>query len=191
MITSFGLLLTALALCAAIAVIAARRPAPRGAREQWLDGEHMPRELRDATLVASERSLRIRVPVALHGDPDQVYRTAEGRMIVVDTKARLYGKVYPRDIVQVSVYAFMLKRGALPVATSALHETYGYVRLKSPAGVRYERVRLLRDQEVLVLYQRYQDLRARQGAPAQFSPTEKRCSYCDRRRVCPRSLAAA
>lgn len=189
--TSLGPLLTGLALCSAIAVIAARRPSLRNAREQWLDGERMPRELRDATLVGSEISLRIRVPVALHGDADQVYRTADGRVIVVDTKARMFAKVYPRDIVQVSVYAFMLKRGALPAAASALHEAYGYMRLKTPVGVSYERVRLLRDQDVLVLYQRYQALRARRGVAPKFSPSEKRCSYCERRRVCPRSLAVA
>lgn len=187
---TFGIVTAAIAFVLALLVMIGRRR-PTSATAAWMDTEQMPQELRSAQLVLSERHVSIRLPIAIHGDPDQVYRTQDGRLLVVDTKTRFRAKVRSKDIVQLSLYAFMLRRGAVPAATRSLHDVYGYIRFKTPAGVTYTKVNLLRDGDILRLHRRYSDLRAARAAGVKFNPAKARCGYCDRRKVCKQSKAAA
>lgn len=117
----------------------------------WLAIEALPRELRTAVLHLSETPISTKVPIALNGIPDQVYRTWRGKLVVVDTKCRLTGKVVGKDILQLSVYRVILRHcQPLPVAN------HGYIRLvytgkNGQRVVSYQRVRLCSESRVVLL----------------------------------------
>ncbi|AIJ10649.1 Hypothetical protein ETEE_p1058 (plasmid) [Edwardsiella anguillarum ET080813] len=86
-----------------------------------------------------------------------MFKTKRGILIILDTKSRGAHRIYSSDIIQLSAYQLILKHQySYPVAK------YGYVRtvVEDAYGekVRYLKVKLLSDREVIKLWQRYQDI---------------------------------
>lgn len=134
----------------------------------WWRRERMPRELRTATVFLSEQNICALSPVPLHGRVDQVFRTAKGTLIPVDTKTRHAFRIYASDIIQLSVYGLILKT---EFGTRHPIADYGYVRVVVDAGsigreqVRYLRVKLMRQNKLIRLWLRHSDLTQRRVSP--------------------------
>ena len=156
----------------------------RGARAAWLRRERMPDDLQKARLIASEQKFRGRYPVALSGAPDQVYRIADGRVVLVETKRRARPQVYEADVAQLSIYRVLL------AAQSAFRGRdiagYGYLRLATPGGVVYRRVELWDAARVVALHRRYWALRDGRAAPAGAAAAGL-CRRCGHRGRCPQA----
>lgn len=125
----------------------------------WSQRENLPEELKTAKLFMSEQDISCRSP-ALHGTPDQVFETADGRLIPVDTKTRQHNRVYKSDVIQLSVYRTILSK---KYSTRNIAE-YGYVRLvvDNPAygrKIRYAKVMLMSESEIVRLLQSYWSIR--------------------------------
>ncbi|CDI04321.1 conserved hypothetical protein [Candidatus Competibacter denitrificans Run_A_D11] len=177
-------LIVALVIGFALVLLSRRR----GKRAAWLQREHMPDVLKTATLIASERLFRCEHPVALSGTPDQVYRLRTGSLVVVDTKRRRRVAVYDADIAQVSTYRVLLQS-----QSRFRHQSfaeYGYLRLVTPAGVRYERVSLWTPEQVIQLHRRYWTLREGLATPlgATFAGL---CRQCGHRQRCGQARSAS
>lgn len=147
--------------------------------------EQLPDVLRGAQVVLSERDLYTEIPVPLHGRADQVF-LAQKWLVVVDTKRRKAGRVYAKDVIQLSVYAFILARQTTalfgsnyPVASK------GFIRLVTPHGTEYRPVQLLNSSQVISLWNRYWYLRAEGLRARPTHPTEKACAGCPKRGNCP------
>ena len=98
----------------------------QGARAQWESSENRPALLRQARLLMSEKPIRCRKPVPLHGRVDQVYQLANGEVCIVDSKSRRIPRVYPSDIIQGSVYATILRANGYTVhAQGYVRQTWG------------------------------------------------------------------
>jgi hypothetical protein len=126
-------------------------------RRLWHAGERMPRELRRSLLVLSEAPVSLRGPIRLHGRVDQVYRTEYGRgaLVVVDSKMRRRDRVGADDLMQISVYAFILRREPLSGHENAPVSRYGYLRFVWDDVSRYRRVGLYPDRLVINAYREY------------------------------------
>lgn len=153
-----------LVVAAVVYWVLGREDAPSRELRRWQDAEGLPDELRTATLAMSECDISCSEPVPLHGRVDQVYRTARGVLISVDTKVRKRHCVRRSDVVQLSVYAMALsQRHEAPVAS------YGYVRtvVEAPDGdsVRYYRVRLFKPRVLVALWHRYHAIRSGEVRP--------------------------
>ncbi len=125
----------------------------------WIQRENLPGELITAKLFMSEQDISCRSP-ALHGTPDQVFETADDRLIPVDTKTRQHNKVYESDIIQLSVYRTILSKKF----SSRNIAEYGYVRLvvdnpRYGRKIRYAKVRLMPESEIVRLLQSYWSIR--------------------------------
>lgn len=148
--------------------------------------EDLPAALIGAQLVLSESDVATTIPVPMHGRVDQVFY-ARGWLVPVDTKTRKSTRIYTKDIIQLSVYAFILARTstsmfgrAIPVAST------GYVRCVNGKSVQYVPVRLLNSTQVIALWNRYWELkkyglRARPKAAPEFN-----CLQCPKKASCPR-----
>lgn len=124
----------------------------------WWRQENMPTELRRAALYLCEEDISTRTPVALHGRPDQVYRTADNTLVLLDTKARKAHRVFPSDIIQLSVYRVILAHSQ-PLAVAP----HGYIRtvVQTTQGeeVRYHKTMLLSTREIIALHRQYNAIR--------------------------------
>lgn len=113
--------------------------------------ERMPLELKIGSVYMNEREISMIEPVRLHGRVDQVYRTPDGVLVPVDTKTRNRHRTYSSDILQLSIYAVILRhQESLPVAN------HGYIRSvvyfdDNEKSVRYHRVPLLTTRKVMSL----------------------------------------
>lgn len=124
------------------------------------EADRIPVELQGAKCVMSEQNISVRKPTALHGRVDQVFEMKNGRWVVVDTKRRNYNRVFPSDIVQLTVYAVILANNGHPVVP------YGYVRLVNQAGVAtYKKVTLFTADTVVALRERYLALKYNKVSP--------------------------
>lgn len=91
-----------------------------GGAWSWRRSERMPAELRDAEIFMNEETVSMTDPVPFHGRVDQVFLTRSGTLVLLDTKYRLSGQVHGDDIVQLSCYAFALRKSCgTPVAKHA------------------------------------------------------------------------
>lgn len=148
--------------------------------------ENLPAPLIGAQLVLSESDVETTIPVPMHGRVDQVF-FAGGWLVPVDTKTRKSTRVYTKDIIQLSVYAFILARTSAvlfgrPIPVSST----GYLRLVNGKAVQYVPVRLLNSAQVIALWNRYWELkrhglRARPKAAPEFN-----CLRCPKKANCPR-----
>lgn len=130
-------------------------------QQQWWDKERMPEELRGARLFMNEEDIRAFEPVPLHGRVDQVFETRNGVLVPVDTKTRKYFRVYDSDIIQLSVYRLILEKMYGNRHTVSQH---GYIRAvvlseHGKENIRYLRVRLLSEGEIVELWQQYKALK--------------------------------
>lgn len=154
---------------------------------RWHEQENMPRELRWASLFASEQAINCETPVPLNGIPDQIYQTLFGQLVVVDNKTRNREVVYDSDILQLSTYRLILKNTTQTEFAGHRIRSHGYVRLSTPEKIHYERIVLLEDDEVIGYYRRYRELLAEQEQP-EFTDNPGLCRQCGHRRVCLAAL---
>ena len=116
---------------------------------EFLNRENFPKELLTASLIASESDIACEYPVKLHGRLDQLFRLLNGCVVLVDTKCRGDSSVDEADIIQLSVYRFILRQLGYPVLG------YAWVRtVADPLGhrsVRYVKVSLLGDEDIIKL----------------------------------------
>lgn len=121
-------------------------------RKNWQRSKpSMPAELAAAELWCSEKLFRCQKPAMLVFKPDRVYKSANGMLIVEETKT--HDRVYPSDVLQLSVAATGLRSiSNLKVAD------YGYVRLVTDGGrlTEFKKVRLLQDREIVAIHNRRQ-----------------------------------
>ena len=148
--------------------------------------ENLPEPLVGAQLVLSESDIATNLPVPMHGRVDQVFYS-RGWLIPIDTKTRKVVRVYPKDVIQLSVYAFILARTTMslfgreiPVASS------GSVRIVSGRETTYVPVTLLSSAQVINLWNRYWELK-KGGAKARPRPAADHvCVSCLKRSACPK-----
>lgn len=147
----------------------------------------MPSELSTARLVLSEHLLRCEAPDYLVTKVDQVFLTATGVLVPLETKTRNRPVVYRSDEVQLGVTAVVLASASHafdrhPVAS------HGYVRLVTPDGTTYRRVTLPTQSEILDLARRRRELVAGRGEPPRPASSPAACPKCASRARCPQPL---
>jgi len=143
-----------------------------------------PAELARAKLVMSEQDILADVPIPLAGRPDEVYRQSSGHLVPVETKTRNRAKVHREDLIQLSVYRVLLQRAkhnGLPGRPGRPVAGYGFVRIVTPSGVRWRRVVLMSEAEVVQLYERRIALESGRVCPtvAKHPALCQRCAYRD------------
>lgn len=140
--------------------------------------QSMPMELATANMWCSEKLFRCQKPAKFVFKPDRVYKSAEGVLIVEETKT--HDRVYASDVLQLSVAATGLRSIAgLPVAD------YGYVRLVTDRGRRteFKKVRLFTDREVVAIHNRRQAILNGEITPSKSCQTGL-CGGCAYRGAC-------
>lgn len=163
------------------------QPGSTGQGAYESDRRSMPGELASASLVMSEESRLLRARLGHHNliaKPDQVFRTVDGRLVLVENKTRQRAIAFDGDIIELSVQAYTLRHSkpasllGLPVAE------YAYVRAVAKGGSRYVRVKLLGDDALAELADRYVAIRSRRRAPGSQSNLNA-CRKCAYRPKCP------
>jgi hypothetical protein len=110
----------------------------------------IPNILNGAKCVLNEKSISTKWPVPLHGRVDQVFELEDGRWLPLDTKVRERVAVYPSDIVQLSVYALILKYKGHRVCP------FGVLRFPiEDAEPIFVPVKLYSETRIVELYQQY------------------------------------
>lgn len=155
----------------------------------WLSD--LPDPLRRAAVVLSEADISTDAPVPLHGRVDQVLLNQATRMAyLVDTKVRRTSRVFPKDIIQMSVYRVILERQSqVYLRMKARVSPIAYVRIPVPNSnrSRYIAVELLGADVVFKLAMRYRELRQYgMAARPTFCASPAFCHGCEVRQVCPR-----
>lgn len=143
----------------------------REKRRRFILKENMPDELQTARLVASEHYISTTSPRRMHGTLDQLYRLATKQHVLTDTKTRNSIRVYRKDIVQISIYRTILERKGYDVTD------YAYFRIVTPEGVFYSKKQLLTEAQIVVEYDRTQQVLARKVTP-QIAEHKGMCSGC-------------
>lgn len=170
-----------IALLAGAIFIVSRRSGFR----RWKKAESLPEELAQSKLWASEKEIACRRPMRLRGRVDQVYRTRQGHLVPVDTKRRSRDVVYLSDRLQLSLYRVILMHRPLSWLFPVYVAEYGYIRLVTPDGVKYQRTALLPLEEVTAYYNRYLDVLSGKVEPTLTKHTGI-CNQCAWRPDCPR-----
>ena len=128
-------------------------------RKKWLKSEGMPSELSMGSLFYSEKKISMHYPYRINGIVDQAYKLRNKKICVVDTKNRAIPKVYQSDIIQLSVYAAILRsRRWWGLLRGYETTSYGYIRFSSHR-VFYKKVTLLSDRELAKFVQRAYELK--------------------------------
>jgi len=131
----------------------------QGRRDPYADAEgRRPNVLAGARVIAVGQALSINEPFALHGEPDTIYLTARGTILIREDKTG-----FPHALaeqIQLSVYGALIRHGDHPEFAGRQVETYGLVRYGIPGKtkVRWVKVPLLNDQQLGALVQRYRQL---------------------------------
>lgn len=134
----------------------------------------MPPEIVTGQLVTSERTFRRRGSRAFFAKVDQGFRTADGMLVLVETKNRL--RVTTSDIVQLSAQAIAIKSEVGDELGRPAG--YAYVRLQLMGGKpRYVRYGLYPESVIDKLVDTYHDLRMRRRHPM-ARPHPSRCESC-------------
>lgn len=112
-----------------------------GQHEFLLEQEQVPALLRTCTLYMNEELLTAQKPWPMRGRVDQVLRTPEGVLVILDTKTRSRHRVYASDIKQLSCYAHMLLQShpGVRVSRSAYVRTV-VIASNDMRSVRYHQV---------------------------------------------------
>ncbi|WP_432784862.1 PD-(D/E)XK nuclease family protein [Oligella sp. MSHR50489EDL] len=117
---------------------------------QIIEGENLPEIFQQSTLFLNEEDISCQKPLNLYGRVDQVFKTPDGTLILLDTKTRPNHQLHSDDILQLSVYAMILKNGNYghPV------HNFGFIRTvvkKEPyqRTVKYFYVKLYSENEIL------------------------------------------
>lgn len=127
--------------------------------------EAMPPELANMTVIGAEVPIRTgrRTPVRIHGRADLILRNAQDELVVLETKTRNQHRTYFSDTVQLSCYAYCLRHGRTPRKTSP----FGWVRIvnRKTGEVKYKKVRLLDEERLKRIYDRYLAVKSGQEQP--------------------------
>lgn len=165
-------------LIALVIVIAAIQLA-RSAGTEQISLEQSFRET--GVLIGSEIKLSYRSDFAIAGRVDQLWRVPGSGYVLVDTKNRQRAVAYPSDQLQLSIYAWLLRRTPRykdrPIAQTA------YVRVPDPIGpARFLPVSLLSDEEtekaIRLAFAR------RKKRPERNPPSCYRCGHCGHFKSC-------
>ena len=145
--------------------------------------ESAPNELLTATPIRLTKTLRMTRPFALHGKPDQVYRLADGSVVVREDKLSAFS--LNAAIIQASVYAAILRHNPPPELRGARVANHGWIRTGNPAHgkTRFHRITVLDDSQLRRLVDTY--IALGEG----FNPTktqervvcQRRCSHYRKR----------
>jgi len=143
-------------------------------KREWLKKENLPKELIKAKLFMSEKYISCTSPRRLCGFPDQVFAVSKD-LIIVDTKSRDSNIVYKKDIVQISVYAVILRKKYKRKRV----RDYGYIRIDNYRGISYKKVELLSEDEIINLYDRNEQLKKFNSTAnkTNIKPLCKTCVY--------------
>lgn len=76
---------------------------------QFMESEQMPEVLQKSTLFMSEQEIKLDKPYKLTGRIDQVFKTDDDVLILLDTKTRSKHETNNKDILQLSLYAQILR----------------------------------------------------------------------------------
>lgn len=138
--------------------------------------QSMPIELATADMWSSEKPFRCQKPAMFVFKPDRVYKSAEGVLIVEETKT--HDRVYASDVLQLSVAATGLRS-----ISGLLVADHGYVRLVTDGGTVFKKVRLLTDAEVVAIHNRRQRILSGEIDPVKTCRTGL-CKGCAYREAC-------
>lgn len=147
----------------------------------------MPAELASASLVMSEERRLLRASLGPHqfvAKPDQVFRTQDGRLVLVENKTRQRVVAYDADVIELTVQAFALRHSKPTQLLSSPVADHAYVRVVSGGRSKYVRVRLLGDDALAELADRYVAIRARRRKPGSQASLNA-CRKCAYQPKCP------
>lgn len=139
--------------------------------------------------ILSEKSIKIRHPIAISGRLDQAWETADG-IVISDTKTRNKNKDHYKwtqsEQLQLSLYAMLLRHSDIDLSGKSILN-YGLIRLEPVLigeNSHYIKVPLLPEQEVIARYRRYWALYDNQAVPTR---TDNRgaCAVCGHAERCP------
>lgn len=180
-------LLLVLAGLVAIALAHWGRQASR--RATFVAAEHEgPEELRSSRRLAMPGILRMTRPFRLHGQPDHVYLTQHGTVVVREDKSS--HRHIEAAIIQASVYAAILRHAPPPEVSGRRVESHFWLRVGSPgrSATHYLRVPLLEDRVLARLVDTYHALASgwNPSRTADASICRRRCPHFGNRCNGPR-----
>lgn len=118
-----------------------------------------PTELAGAVVVEPHTLLAMFQPFALHGEPDVIYRTTRGTLVVREDKT---GRIeHPlAERIQLSVYGAILRHNPPESLRGCAVEPYGWVRHGIPGRTvpRWTKVKLFTDEEMARVIRRYRSI---------------------------------
>ena len=92
---------------------------------QLVYGEKLPIEIQNSTLVLNEDEISCKTPYQLYGRVDQVFQNEHNHLVILDSKTRKNHRIYTSDVMQLSLYRYMLSNGDFKQHTFS---PYGYIR---------------------------------------------------------------
>lgn len=113
----------------------------------------LPAELAGARIWAKERQFECSGDAPMVGRIDEGFELPNGDLVASDTKSRARPAIYPSDVLTVSAYKYLIEE-----STGKRVTEHGYIRLITPGGNEYRRIRLLDRTEVLAARQLHEDL---------------------------------
>lgn len=132
----------------------------------------LPEHLRSAKLVMSEKDIACSF---LHGRLDRAYRY-QGQLVLLEFKTRSNPVVYPSDIAELSLQAWILKQNGHKVSS------VGYVVIVQPKKQSVRRVDLLSEVQCLNLYNRYFALKNNPSLAKKAN--NAKCKTCGFQAIC-------
>jgi CRISPR/Cas system-associated exonuclease Cas4 (RecB family) len=131
-----------------------------------------------------EKTFRTRTPIPLVARVDRAYVDIGGEIVLVELKTLRSDRVYPRDVIQLSV-----QKMALEGQTREKVASHGFVTVQIPkscATPRSHRVALMDSSEIVALHGRRADVIAGRMLP-RYAGSSKACKGCAFRDRCDRS----
>lgn len=179
-----ALLLTGMVVIALLAWWILKGPGEQATTYEVVERDAMPDEIAVGRLVYSEQTLQADRPVPLSARVDQVYLTTRGTLVPVETKRRHAAKIWPADVIELSVQATVLAHSPDSRKWHGRIADYGYVRIAAEGRKPvYLRTPLLTAAEVRALHDRYFDLHQGRVTPV---PAQHQglCRKCGQRTKC-------
>lgn len=164
----------ALVLLVIVLLWLAWRYRPVGSRNDGWE----PLELKTARLLHIEEDMSAVTDdgTTVYGRPDRVYRTPDGLHIPVEYKTRRRASIYPSDVAQLSLHAWLLNKNGHPAAG------HGYVVIQTPGGRSAHPVRLYQAYECERMISRYNAVAA--GTRPARANRGRRCDKCGHKDRC-------